>query len=154
MKHLKSRLCLICILILLLPTFCFADGGGPILLLVNGLFFSIGQIWILFFEFMFLKKLFDDYSHLNTNPYNKRKVFKITFIMNLYSTILGAILLPFILAAVTYLAYIKMDNDIGDILFAVGTWIAGDHTPHPGIAIVATVIGFIITYFLTVFLQT
>ena len=84
---------LISFFIFSLPVFCFADGGGPILLLINGFAFSFGQVWLLSVEFFYLKYLLKPYS------FSAGKIFGITFLMNLISTILGGILFPLIFSS-------------------------------------------------------
>lgn len=143
----KSNIIKILFIMLLFPSICFADGGGPILLLINGYVFTLGQIWILFIEFIYLFYL------LKTIISSKRKIFKITFIMNLLSTLMGAILFPLLLAIITAPGLSHMQTTWGGLLMACGTWIAGDHSPYPNVAMGATIVGFIITFFLTILIE-
>ena len=48
----------------------------------------------------------------------------------------------------------KLSSETGNIISALGTWIYGDHSPHPTIAMYSAGIGFIITYFLTVLIES
>ncbi|MBN1254427.1 MAG: hypothetical protein JXA50_04070 [Deltaproteobacteria bacterium] len=134
-------------IIISIPTLCFADGGGPILLIVNSYAFIVGQAWILLSEFIYLIIL------LRPISLPKGKIFKITFIMNLLSTIVGALLFPFLLALVTLPGTFYMNTKWGGLLMALGTWVAGDDSPYPKVAIGATITGLIITYILTVWIE-
>jgi hypothetical protein len=144
----KSKHIILSILIVLfLPSVCFADGGGPILLIINGYAFSIGQVWILTAEFIYLFLL------LRKTGLPKLKIFKINFIMNMLSTLLGAFLFPFLLAVVTLPGAFFMHTKWGGLLMALGTWIAGDNSPYPYVALGAAIVGFIITFFLTLWIE-
>ena len=129
------------------PAVCFADGGGPILLLINGYAFTIGQIWIIAAEFIYLWLL------LKKAAVPKLKVFKVTFMMNLLSTLLGAFLFPFLLALATLPGVFYMQTKWGGILMALGIWVAGDNSPYPNIAIGSALVGFVITFFLTLWIE-
>jgi len=133
------------LVLLLFPLSCLADGGGPILLLINAYVFSAGQVWIILSEFIYLFILF--------KPFPKLKILKLTLIMNLLSTFLGAILFPLLLALVTIPGLVYMKTNWGGLLMALGTWIAGDNSPHPKIAIGAMIAGFFITFILTVYIE-
>ncbi|MCP4650627.1 MAG: hypothetical protein GY853_11185 [PVC group bacterium] len=133
--------------LILMPSVCFADGGGPILLLINGYAFSVGQIWIMSVEFGYL------FLWLKSLSFSKWKIFKITFIMNLLSTLLGAILFPLLLAIVTFPGLLYMNTKWGGLLMALGTWIAGDNSPNSEVAIGAAVVGFFITFILTIWIE-
>lgn len=146
MKKIAKRLYLI-LFFLLIPTVCFADGGGPILLIFNAYAFVIGQVWILLTEFIYLLKI------LMPDSLSKKEIFKITFVMNILSTLVGALLFPFLLALVTLPGVVYMHTKWGGLLMALGTWIAGDHSPYPQVAIGATVVGFIVTFILTVYIE-
>ncbi|MBU1085942.1 MAG: hypothetical protein KKD05_00305 [Candidatus Omnitrophica bacterium] len=135
------------LIILLLPAVCFADGGGPILLLINVYAFSLGQVWIIAAEFAYLFLLLKNLS------LSKLKILEITFVMNLLSTLLGAMLFPLLLAIVTLPGVFYMNTKWGGLLMAMGTWVAGDHSPHSNVAIAAAAVGFFITFFLTVWIE-
>lgn len=86
----------------------------------------------------------------------KGLVFKWVLFANLASTVLGAILLPFLWAAVFgLLASIPgvSDSDLGGIFWAAGTWILGDHSPYPWLAMTVSGVLFIATYFVTVLVE-
>lgn len=46
-----------------------------------------------------------------------------------------------------------MNTKWGGLLMALGTWVAGDDSPYPKVAIGATITGLIITYILTVWIE-
>jgi len=146
MKKLKKIL-YFALIFIFLPAVCFADGGGPILLIFNTYAFIVGQIWILLTEFLYL------YRMLKPINLKKKEIFKITFIINILSTLVGALLFPFLLALVTLPGVFYMQTKWGGLLMALGTWIAGDHSPYPEVAIGATILGLIVTYGLTVYIE-
>lgn len=131
-----------------MPTIAYADGGGPLLLIINFYLFTVGQVWILLAEFTYLFRVFPSLK--------KRLILKWVLIINFASTALGAILLPFLWAAVFgLLASIPgiADSNIGGIFWATGTWILGDHSPYPWLAMTVSGILFVATYFVTVLVE-
>jgi len=134
-------------LLLLIPSICVADGGGPILLIINGLVFLMGQVWILISEYSYLYFLFKKLS------LPKIKIFKATVVMNVLSTLIGAILFPLALAVVTFPGTLYSKSRWGGLLMASGSWVAGDSSPFKQVAIGAAIVGFVITYFLTVWIE-
>ena len=134
----------IALFLIALPS--YADGGGPLLLIVNFLLFTYGQVWILSIETFAFHKVFSN-SKIIT-------IFKWVFFANLASTLIGALIAPLIWAAIFgALGQSLWENEIGKILFAFGTWVAGDNSPHPNLAIGVSIAGFIVTYFLTVYIE-
>ena len=118
------------------------------MLIINAYLFTLGQVWILFAEFFYLKRAWPNL--------NKALVFKWTFFANLASTALGAILIPFLWAAIFgLLASIPgvEETDIGNIFWATGTWILGDNSPYGKLAMVVSGILFVATYFVTVLVE-
>lgn len=86
----------------------------------------------------------------------KTLVLKWTILANLASTLLGAFLLPFLWAAVfSLLASIPgvSESDLGGVFWATGTWILGDHSPYPWLAMTVSGILFVLTYFVTVLVE-
>lgn len=134
---------------LLFPAAAGANAGGPILLMINMLLFSFGQIWIVFSETVYLKRLHKEQTI--------KEVVKVVALMNLSSTLAGALLFPFLLALVgiagAFLTGLPATKPLGEYLFALGTWVVGDNSPHAGIALTAAAIGFVVTYFLTVWIE-
>ena len=108
----------------------------------------MGQIWILLAEFLYLKRIWPSLK--------KTLVFKWTLFANLASTLLGAFLLPFLWAAVFgLLASIPgvSESDLGGVFWATGTWILGDHSPYPWLAMTVSGVLFVLTYFVTVLVE-
>ena len=126
-----------------------ADGGGPILLLVSLYLFVVGQVWIVLSEFIYLKLLHRQES--------ARSVLKVVVLMNLISMVLGGLALPFLLAAVGFLGILMQGNptfnSFGEYLFAAGTWVVGDNSPHRILVLISTGMGFVGTYFITVYVE-
>lgn len=124
----------------------YANGGGPLLLIVNSMLFTYGQVWILGIETFLFQRVFYGTKLLT--------VFKWVFLGNLISTMVGAFLAPLVWAAAFgFLGHSLWDNEIGKILFALGTWVAGDNSPHPNLAKTATLVGFALAYFITVHIE-
>ena len=136
------------LLLALVPTVALADGGGPILLIVNGFLFTVGQIWILFAESYYLARC--------APAVPKWRVFKLIVWINLASTVGGALLLPLLWAAV-FAALAALgpwrDSTIGGVLIALGTWVAGDNSPFPWLALASSSVLFVGTYFATVWIE-
>ncbi len=147
MKFIKLTIILLVTLFLFtLPA--YADGGGPLLLLLNLYLFTLGQIWILLSEGFYIRKLFPTVS------LSERIWWVIYF--NFISTIAGAFIIPFIWAAIFGLLSIipVISTTIaGDILTAMGTWVVGDNSPYPWLAITMSGALFVLTYFLTVWIE-
>jgi heme exporter protein D len=130
------------------PAIAYADGGGPLLLIINFYLFTVGQVWILLAEFLYLIRVWPGLK--------KALVFKWTLFANLASTALGAFLLPFLWAAVFgLLASIPgvSESDLGGVFWATGTWILGDHSPYPWLAMTVSGVLFVLTYFVTVLVE-
>lgn len=131
--------------VFIVPAIAYADGGGPLLLIINFYLFTVGQVWILVSEFLYLVRAWPGLK--------KALVFKWTLFANLASTALGAFLLPFLWAAVFgLLASIPgvSESDIGGVFWAAGTWILGDNSPYPWLAMTVSGVLFVLTYFVTV----
>ena len=127
------------------PSLALADGGGPILLLLNFPLFTVGQIWIVAVEWVLLR------PRIQVAP---STLFKWILLANLASAALCALGLPFVWAVMTaVLSSMVWDTEAGKLVFAIGTWIAGDESPHPTLALWATGVGFIVTFFPTVFIE-
>ncbi len=61
--------------------------------------------------------------------------------------------LDLLFGLLTFPGVIFMRTMWGGLLMAFGTWIAGDHSPYPQVAVGATIVGFVVTYILTVFIE-
>ena len=140
----KRSVCSI-LFLLLFPLPLPADGGGPLLLLIDFYIFSVGQIWIVAAEFFYLARVWPDASRIT--------ILKWTVLTNLISTLLGAMILPFLWAAVFGLLSVIpgiSGHEAGKVLLAMGTWIAGDNSPYVWLAMAMSAILFAVTYFATV----
>lgn len=118
-----------------------ADGGGPLLLLFSVPLFTFGQVWIIGSEWFFLRK------RLGVPPAN---TFGWILGANVISTIVCAIGLPLVWAILTIgVSSLAGDSELGKLVLASGTWILGDNSPYPNVALAATAIGFFVTFFPT-----
>lgn len=125
--------------IILLPSFAYANGGGPILLYINFAAFVFGQVWILSVETYMYSKW------LKINPATAfRQVFHVNFI----STLLIGLGLPFLLAIITGFA-MNLPNPLGEIMSLLGTWVY-ESAPYMSYIWFVTGAWFIITLYLTV----
>jgi len=150
LKLVNSLYFVVCLFALLLATSAsaFADGGGPLLLIANAYIFTLGQIWIIGIESILINRYLENHTY--------KKALAITVTINFVSTILGAIALPLMFAVITgYLSSSleNVDKNLSDYIFAFGTWIAGDNSPKVELAKMMTIVGFLITYFLTVWIE-
>jgi hypothetical protein len=128
------------------PVFAHAaGGGGPLLLLIDFYLFSVGQIWMVFVEFLYLVRLWPGRS--------RGEIFVWTLMSNLVSTLLAAFLIPFLWASFfAMLAAIPgvSGHETGRILMAAGTWIGEDGSFYSGLAMGASLLLFVLIYFVTV----
>jgi hypothetical protein len=130
---------LITFLILAIPSYAHANGGGPILLYINFAAFVIGQVWILSAEtFMYCKML----------KIKPASAFAQVFKVNLVSTILVGLGLPFLLALITAFA-MELPSPVGGVMSALGTWIY-DSAPYIDYIWYITGAWFVVTLYLTV----
>lgn len=143
----KKKIYCALIFLLIFPIPMFADGGGPVLLIFNGIMFTIGQIWILTAEFVYLKILLKGQKNF--------LIIKWTILINLISTLLSGLLIPFLLAAFGFIGVMQPfnSNTLNNLILALGTWIAGSNFQFTIISFLITLLGFIATYFLTVFIE-
>ena len=136
------------LLLALVPTMALANGGGPILLIVNGFLFTIGQIWIVLAEFFYLARRAPNVP--------KWRLLKLVVGINVASTLGGALLLPLLWAAV-FAALSALgpwrDSTFGGVLIALGTWVVGDNSPFPWLALASSSVLFVGTYFATVWIE-
>ncbi len=136
-----GRLLLIALL-LLCPTLVHADGGGPILLFINGFLFTVGQVWIVGIEWLLMSRRFEMPAG---------RLLWIVFLVNLLSAAVCAVGIPMMWAGLTFVVGLVGslaggDGGGADLILALGTWIAGDNPPHPEVAVWAAGIGFVVTY--------
>ena len=136
-----------CLTLLFLPSMAFADGGGPILLFISIIVFTYGQIWILSSEYIYLCFLFKKMSKL--------RLLLWVVLANLISTLIGGVLIPGALIIAGWYGGILGDKGFssGYYLFALGSWVVGDYSPHAALAINMVPVWFVSTYFLTVWIE-
>lgn len=138
---------LICAAVLI-PRIAFADGGGPLLLIINGFVFSVGQIWILLSEF--------GYLCWRLPSIKRSRLAGWTLGINVISTSAGAILIPLTWAAVFgLLSFVGpwRDTSLGDALLAAGTWVADGNAQYAWLAMTVSALLVVVTYFVTVWIQ-
>jgi hypothetical protein len=134
-------------IVLSLTTPAFASIGIPLLLKLNFILFVLASIFVIVSEYIYMKHVF--------NTVGRVKLLQWTFLMNLASTIVGAILFPLLIA---FLAIWGPEGPftesyIGQLLFPMVTWIMGSDYPFKWLALVFTGIGYIVTFLLTVFIE-
>jgi len=125
-----------------------ADGGAPLLLVINLYVFSFGQVWIIASEHLFLRGKLPETSGA--------KLLGWVTVTNLVSTAVGALIIPFIWA-VLFLVLSGLGSPnlptLAGVLAAIGTWIIGDRSPYVWLAFSASAVLFVVTYFVTVWLE-
>ncbi|MCK4914052.1 MAG: hypothetical protein KAS69_05610 [Planctomycetes bacterium] len=144
MRFKKLIILIVIGLVLSLPSIAMADGGGPILLIFNIPIFLFGMVFILYEEWQVYRRMFKQISPC--------RAFADVAIVNITSTIVIGFGFPLLLAIVSGIGS-ELGGEIGDYIFALGTWVAGDNSPHANIAMIATVGWFIVTFFLTVYFE-
>jgi hypothetical protein len=137
--------------LVLVPGVAWADGGGPLLLIINCYLFSIGQAWILLSEYFYLLKRFPSVS--------KGRLVIGIILINIGSTLGGALLIPFVWAlAFMFLALLASagpwsNTTANNVLGALGTWVIGDNSPYSWLAMATSGVLFVVTYFATVWIE-
>lgn len=142
----------VCVLpLVLVPGVAWADGGGPLLLIINCYLFSIGQLWILSSEYLYLLKRFP------AAP--KGRLLVGLLLINIVSTLGGALLIPLVWALVLmFLALLAgagpwSNTTATNVLGALGTWVIGDNAPYPWLTMIMSGVLFVVTYFATVWIE-
>jgi hypothetical protein len=125
--------------LLIFPLASFANGGGPLLLFISGSAFLVGQIWILGSE---------TFVYCKSTDLDVWSAFQQVFVVNLASTIVVGIGLPFILAAITA-AGMFLPEPLSDYASLLGTW-AYEGIPYPNLLAPYTLVWLLITFWLTV----
>ena len=88
----KATILLLLLSFLLCPSTAFANGGLPIIFLLNSYAFVIGAIFVLLIEYKYLQK-----TLINID---KRQLFKAVAGINVASTLAGIIIVPIVLIIV------------------------------------------------------
>lgn len=127
------------LIIIFLPSYAQANGGGPILLYINFAAFVFGQVWILSAEtYMYCKML----------KLKPSAAFGQVFKVNLVSTIFVGLGLPLLLALITAFT-MNLPNPVGGIMSILGTWIY-DSAPYIDYIWYITGLWFVVTLYLTI----
>jgi hypothetical protein len=130
-------------LLLLIPSVAFADGGGPLLLIVNFLAFLYGSILIILVEWLL-------YVRLASVP--KGPAFWDSLVTNLLSTVVVGFGFPFVIGLISWFG-LFIPWGVGDILLALGTWVY-EGIKYPKLSMSMTAFWLLVTYFLTVRYET
>ncbi len=143
-----SRILLFIILASLSSNLVYADGGGPLLLIINFMYFLYGSVWILLSEWIV-------YRYKGNIPW--KTAFWDVLIVNALSTIVIGLGFPFLIALLSGAFGFtggRESTDIGGLFLAIGTWIVGDNSPYPKVAITMTCVWLVVTFVLTVYFET
>lgn len=137
-----QRILIFVFVILLSPTYVWASGGGPLLLLFNSSVFVIGQIWIIGVEFIIYRRLV---------KVSKQDIFGDVFSANIFSTLAVAFGLPLIIAFAG-LACNFLPGNIGEVLSAIGTWVY-ENSKYNKLAVYMTLFWFALSFVVTVYFE-
>ena len=132
----------ITVLLVFFPAIVWANGGGPLLLVISGSAFIFGQIWILFIATLILNK---------ASGLHPKTSFKHVFFANLVSTVFVGIGFPLLLAIITALG-MELPQPFGGYASALGTWIY-DSAPYTEFLGYITLFWLFVTFVLTVFCE-
>lgn len=126
-----------------IPTAVYADGGGPLLLFLNGYVFFIGQVWIVLSEFAVFQIVLK-----GEEKENMIQVLKI----NILSTCVIGLGFPLLLAIIG-LAGSFLPDPLGKNFLLLGTWVM-DRVPYD-VTLLPYVVsaGLFVTFFLTVLFE-
>jgi hypothetical protein len=127
------------VLLVALPNVALANGGGPLLLIVNGLAFLYGSVLIVLLEWAI-------YWWSAKVPASD--AFLDALIVNLYSTVVVGLALPLGIGLVGALGAL-LPEPVGEFFWAFGTWIY-EGVKYPKLTIAFTFLWLIVTYLLTV----
>jgi hypothetical protein len=127
-------------IVLVMPSLAYANGGGPLLLIINVSTFLFGSLWIIGIEGLLYKKI----AKLTI----KESFFE-ALIINLISTIVIGIGFPLILAIIGY-AGSMLPKPFNNYFLLLGTWVFEGIQYKGNSLLIVVVLGFIITYLLTV----
>ena len=130
------------LLLIFFPSTANASGGGPLLLIFNASVFIIGQVWIVFVEYLI-------YMRFISLP--AKTALKDIVVINIFSTISIAFIVPAAIAAVG-VAGSFLPADIGKISAAFGTWVC-DGCEYNRLALIAAFSWFLVLFILTVYFE-
>ena len=123
-----------------------ADAGGPLLLIVNLYVFSLGQAWILVAEFVYL---------LMRMPAGSKRLPKLVFMLNLWSTLGGALLIPLAwsICFLGFSAMARQNQSTSDVLAYLGNWAMPGSSEFSWLLVPSTVVLFAVTFVGTVIIE-
>lgn len=128
---------------ILTPCTARADGGGPLLLIINGLAFLYGGILIVLVEWLI---------YVRCAGIEKMRALWDSLIVNVVSTAAVGFGLPLAVAAVSGVAGVALPRSIGSYASALGTWIY-EGASFPKLTFASTAFWWIVTFFLTVYAE-
>lgn len=128
---------------ILTPCTARADGGGPLLLIINGLAFIYGGILIVLVEWL----IYVRYARIE-----KKRALWDSLIVNAVSAVTVGFGLPLAVAAVSGLAGVALPRTIGSYAAALGTWIY-EGVSFPRLTFASTAFWWVVTFFLTVYVE-
>lgn len=88
----KANATILLVSFLLIPSNAFADGGLPLIYVLNTYSFIVGAIFVFLIEYLYIKKLFK-----NTDP---KQIAVCVLKFNTVSTLFGVIIVPLVLIIV------------------------------------------------------
>ncbi len=136
------KILLLIVFMILSPTFVYASGGGPLLLLFNSSVFILGQIWIMGVEYLIYRRLV---------MVSKQEAFGDIFSANIFSTFAVAFGLPLIIAFAG-LAGNFLPGNMGEVLPAIGTWMY-ENSKYNKLAVYMTLFWFALSFVVTVYFE-
>ena len=128
---------------LLFPKTTYADGGGPLLLIINGMTFIYGGIVIIGVEWLI---------YVRWAKIPKSAAFVDALITNLVSTAVIGFGVPLFIAAISGALSAVLPETIGSYAMAMGTWVY-DGLPFPKVMWTSTIFWWITTFFLTIYVE-
>lgn len=136
-----------CIILMILglclsPNIAWADGGAPLLLIINWLAFLYGFIFIVVIESVIYSRL--------CKASLTRSLLNMTLV-NLVSTCLIGLGLPFLVGFLS-MSIGSASGGRADLVLAFGTWFRGP-SRYSGVMLWATVFWFLVTYLATIYFE-
>jgi hypothetical protein len=138
-----TRCLLILTSFLLIPEIALADGGGPLLLIINGMAFHYGGILIIATEW---------FIYFQWAKIPKYEAFWDALLVNLISTLLVGFGVPLLIALISVGVGAILPNTINSYALALGTWV-WEGLPFPKVMWASTIFWWIITFILTVIVE-
>jgi len=138
----KRHLALNLLFLLLSPSICWADGGGPLLLFINFFAFLYGSVLIVLIEWWVYCK----FAKIPT-----REAFWASVHINIGSTLVVGFGFPFLLGIVTAI-FGFIPGAVGTVSLAIGTWVY-ENVKYPKLTYSMTVIWLAVTFVLTVYYE-